>query len=153
MRRSEREITDKNTLEAILNEAQTCRLALTDGRTPYIVPMSYAYENDCLYFHSAQEGKKIDMLRGNNRVCFEVDTAGEIIKGKNACGWSIMFNSVIGFGTAEFVNDEDGKRKALDLIMKKYSGEDKEFEYSKKALAEVLVIKVSVESMAGKKTK
>jgi uncharacterized protein len=77
--------------------------------------------NNHLYFHSAKEGKKIDIIRKNNQVCFEMDVEGEIVKGQKACFWGMKYVSVIGFGQAFFIEDNIGKRKALDILMKKYA--------------------------------
>ncbi|OQX60886.1 MAG: hypothetical protein B5M51_09570 [Anaerolinea sp. 4484_236] len=58
MRRSDREITDQAAIEAIIHEAEFCRLALVDGGQPYIIPLSFGYRDKVLYFHSAVEGEK-----------------------------------------------------------------------------------------------
>ena len=73
MRRNEREITDPKIIEEIIHQATICRIALYDADYPYIVPLNYGYESGALYFHSAKEGKKIDLIRKNSRVCFEIE--------------------------------------------------------------------------------
>jgi nitroimidazol reductase NimA-like FMN-containing flavoprotein (pyridoxamine 5'-phosphate oxidase superfamily) len=66
--------------------ATVCHLGLADGGEPYVVPVNFGYANDCLYFHSAQSGHKIDLLKRNPRVCFEIDTDLQILKTeKNNC--------------------------------------------------------------------
>ena len=59
MRRKDREITDRAEIEAILNEAMVCRIGLADDGEPYVVPVSFGYEDGSVYIHSAPEGKKI----------------------------------------------------------------------------------------------
>ncbi len=150
MRRKEKEITDINEIESIIRKSQVCRLALADGGLPYVVPLCFGYKNKILYFHSAKEGRKIEILRRNRQVCFEFDIDARVRSGKTACNWTMAYKSVIGYGTASFIEDTEEKQKALDIIMRQYSEDD--FEYSAKALVEMLVIKVDISRMTGKKT-
>ena len=150
MRRKEKEITDIKEIEFIIQQSQVCRLALADEGLPYIVPLCFGYKNKMLYFHSAKEGQKIDILRRNHQVCFEFDIDARIRSGQTACVWGMGYKSVIGYGTASLVEDSEEKQKALDIIMRQYS--EGEFEYSAKNLAEMLVIKVDISAMTGKKS-
>ena len=150
MRRKDKEITDKSEIESVIRKSLVCRLGLTDNGTPYIVPLCFGYKDNRLYFHSAKEGRKIEMLKRNNGVCFEFDDNLEVQAGKAACDWGMNFRSVIGYGRASFVENPEEKRMALDVIMAQYA--DGAFEYSEKDLGRVLVIKVEIESMTGKKS-
>lgn len=150
MRRKEKEITDKSEIESIIRKSLVCRLGLADNGTPYIVPLCFGYKDNSLYFHSAKEGRKIEILKRNNGICFEFDDNLEVQAGKAACDWGMKYRSVIGYGQAFFVEDPEEKRKALDIIMAQYA--DGTFEYSEKALGKALVIKVEIESMSGKKS-
>lgn len=149
MRRKDREIKDRAVMEALLREAQVCSLAMCQDNMPYVVPMNFGYKDGCLYMHSARQGKKVDILKSNSNVCIEVDFCREITKGDKACDWGALFDSVIGFGKACFVEDANEKIKGLNAIMEKYSGQDS-FEYSGQHLAGVAVIKVEISSMTGK---
>jgi nitroimidazol reductase NimA-like FMN-containing flavoprotein (pyridoxamine 5'-phosphate oxidase superfamily) len=151
MRRSDKEIKDKNRIKWILDKASVCRIALCDYDKPYIVPMNFGFKDNCLYLHSALEGQKIDILNKNNRVCFEVDIKNEIVTSENACNWGMKYYSVIGFGKANFIEDIDEKRKILNIIMQKYS-DAKSFKYSKTALNKTAVIKVKITEITGKKS-
>jgi len=148
MRRKEQEITDRATIESIIARSTVCRLALSEDDRPYIVPLCFGYEDNALYFHTAREGKKIDILKKNNRVCFEVDCDHELVTNETACKWSMKYRSVVGFGKASLVNDLEAKRKALDSIMRHYGGRPSD--YSATAMDKMLVIKVEIESMTGK---
>lgn len=150
MRRKEKEIANKNEIEAIIYKSQVCRLGLADEGSPYIVPLCFGYQNNTLYFHSAREGRKIELLRRNNQVCFEFDIDTQIKTGETACAWGMNYLSVIGYGTASFVDDPADKRKALDIIMSQYA--DGAFTYSDKTLKKTRVIKVEISSMTGKKS-
>jgi hypothetical protein len=150
LRRKDKEVTEKSEIESIIRKSLVCRLGLADNGTPYIVPLCFGYKDNCLYFHSAREGRKIDILKRNNEVCFEFDDNLQVKSGKAACDWGMKYRSVIGYGRASFIEDPEAKRKALDIIMAQYA--DGAFEYSEKALGEALVIKVEIQSMTGKKS-
>ena len=149
MRRREKEIVEKAEIEAVIAAAEVCRLAMADNGQPYIVPLCFGYRENVLYFHSAMEGKKLDILKKNNRVCFEFDIDIEIKEGKNGCDYGMKFQSVIGFGQAYFIDDDESKRSALDVIMRQYTTD--EFEFPEKAVDKTVVIKVEIESMTGKR--
>lgn len=151
MRRKDKEIFDIKEIEEIINRAQICRLALTENDIPYIVPMNYGYKDKCLYFHSANEGKKIDMIRKNPKVCFEMDIDEELVNKENPCKWGMKFLSVIGFGTAEIINDFESKKKALKIIINHYSKES-HYEFDSQAINRVTIIKLSIEEITGKKS-
>ena len=96
MRRKDREITDRNEIELIIEKSTVCRLAMADDSGPYIVPLCFGFRNNTLYFHSAAEGKKLGFLRKNPRVCFELDCDTEVRTGGKACDFSMRYRSVIG---------------------------------------------------------
>ena len=150
MRRKEKEITDKTSMELIILKSSVCRLALSDEDRPYIVPLCFGYENDTLYFHSAREGRKLDILRKNNKVCFEFDVDHEIVEADDACGWGMKYQSVIGFGKGSIIDDIESKRKALNVIMQNYSRNS--YEYPDKTIKKIVIIKVEIEHMTGKKS-
>jgi nitroimidazol reductase NimA-like FMN-containing flavoprotein (pyridoxamine 5'-phosphate oxidase superfamily) len=95
MRRSEREIKDRALIDAIIRQCQVCRLGLSDGEEPYIVPLCFGYDGETLYFHSAPEGKKLDILRNNSRVCFEFDIPEGMREAEQGCRWGIDRKSVV----------------------------------------------------------
>ena len=133
MRRKEKEITDISEMESIIHKSQICRLGLADDGVPYIVPLCFGYRDNTLYFHSAKEGRKIEILKRNPQVCFELDSDTQIHDGDTACGWGMNYRSVIGYGDASLLDDPADKRKALDIIMRQYT-EEGEFTYSDMSL-------------------
>ncbi len=151
MRRADREITGKATIEGIIRRSRVCRLALADENRPYIVPLCFGYKDNSLYFHSAVQGKKIDIIKKNNRVCFEFDIDSEVIKADKACEWGMQYKSVVGFGQASFLEDSESKRQALDIIMQQYSGESSAYLEAK--LKHTVIIKVDIEHMTGKQAR
>ena len=116
---------------------------------PYIVPVFYGYGDRTLYVHSAKEGRKLDILRENNRICFEIDADVDIIAGEKACKFSAKYRSVVGTGRACILRENEEKSRALQTIMKHYS--DGEFTFTEKELDSVLVWKVEIEHLSGKK--
>ena len=148
MRRADKEITSKAAIEGIISRSLVCRLALADENRPYIVPLCFGYKDNSLYFHSAVQGKKIDIIKKNNRVCFEFDIDSEVIKADKACEWGLQYKSVVGFGQASFLEDSESKRRALDIIMKQYSGESSAYPEAK--LKHTVIIKVDIQHMTGK---
>jgi len=151
MRRVDKEISDTSMIQSILADAFVCRLAMAENNVPYIVPMNFGYEGNTLYFHCAMEGRKLDIITRNPVVCFEMDTGVEIVSDNNACSWGTRYYSVIGIGRAQIVDEGEEKWKALDVIMRKYSGRDG-WDYGREALAKIRVIKVSIEHMTAKRS-
>jgi nitroimidazol reductase NimA-like FMN-containing flavoprotein (pyridoxamine 5'-phosphate oxidase superfamily) len=151
MRKKEKEIKGKHAIESIIKRASICRIGLCGNDVPYVVPLNFGYRDNCLYFHSGKEGEKIDMMRKNNTVCFEVDVDTELMQAEDPCKWSMKYSSVIGFGRAFLLEDPEEKRQALNIIMEHYSGRSSR-EYPEKALGSVAIIKVEIESMTGKKS-
>ena len=151
MRRKEKEITLRSEMDAVINKARVCRLAMMDGDRTYIVPLSFGYDGKALYFHSAREGKKLDLLRKNGRVCFELDTDVSVIAGDVPCKWGMGYRSIIGWGEVEFILEPDARRGALDIIMAHYSGESS-FAYTDAEINRVSVFKVTVLEMTGKRS-
>jgi nitroimidazol reductase NimA-like FMN-containing flavoprotein (pyridoxamine 5'-phosphate oxidase superfamily) len=155
MRRADREITDTGDKLEIIGRCKVCRLGLADGNEPYIVPLNFGYEFTegvlSLYFHSAREGRKIDILRKNRRACFEIDGKHELIRGGTACEYGFAYESVIGAGFVEFIEDREGKIRALNLLMRRQTGEDRDFTYQDARLDQVAVYRLRVESFTGKR--
>ncbi len=150
MRRTEKEIKNRSQIEDILKQARVCRLAMADDDFPYIVPLNFGYRDDVIYIHSAQQGRKIDLLKKNPNVCFEVDELSRLKKAKQACDWGVEYKSVIGTGRACFVDNKADKIRALDIIMAQYS--DRSFEYTDEALAKTCIIKIMIKEMTGKQS-
>ncbi|WP_321422706.1 pyridoxamine 5'-phosphate oxidase family protein [uncultured Methanobacterium sp.] len=152
MRRSDKEIKDSQTIKKVFEEAEICRIALVDGDEPYLVPMNFGYKNNTLYLHSATEGHKIDILKENNSICFQMDIKTEIIASDNPCNWSVKYLSVIGNGKAQLIDNATEKINALNIIMGKYAPDIASFEYLDEAVRKVSVIKVKIDGITGKKS-
>ena len=150
MRRADKEVTDRAWMESIIRQSQVCRLAMCDRDQPYVIPMGFGYRDGVLYFHGAQEGRKIDCLRQNPKVCVEFDVDCEVVPAETASAFTMKYRSVIAFGVASFVEDLNAKREALDAMMAKYS--DRSWTHPDEALRRVCIWKVDVEHMTGKQS-
>jgi nitroimidazol reductase NimA-like FMN-containing flavoprotein (pyridoxamine 5'-phosphate oxidase superfamily) len=151
MRRAEKEIKDAESLERILQSSKVMHLSMIDGDEPYVVPLYFGYASGSLFFHSAREGRKIDVLKRNPKVCFNVVADEHIYPAPTACGYSARYESVTGVGTAVFLADRGDKRAALDAFMSAYSKDPLPFEDAE--LDRVVVVRVDIERMTGKRSK
>lgn len=156
MRRAEREVTDISEIDKVLAEAQVCRLALFDGEYPYIIPMCFGYNLDGdklqIYLHSAAQGKKIDLIKKNNRAAFEIDRLNRIVGGEIACSFTAEYESITGVGTIDILNGIE-KLTGLNTIMNKYDAISKEHKYSENMLNNVVILKLTVDSFSCKANK
>ena len=155
MRRKERELEEISEVESIISESDVCRIAIANDNTPYIVTMNFGYtggEQPCLYFHCANEGRKLDMIRSNNYVCFEMDTDHAIYKGEKGCNWGMNFSSVVGYGRIFIVDDACEKKSGLDHIMNHYGGSGV-YSYDEKVLARTTVLRLDISEISGKRKK
>ncbi len=118
VRRSDREITDRERLRSILKNGRYAVLALCDGGRPYAVTLSYGFDagSDSLYFHCAREGRKIECLAQNPCVCLTViEDKGYV---KNACEHE--YRSVVVEGVMEFVEDEKERLHGIRVLLDHY---------------------------------
>ena len=150
--RREREVTDPQAIQAILDTAQIVHIAMIDGDEPYLVPMNYGYVMEdgklTLYVHGATEGRKLDVLRANPKVFIEIDCDITPIEGKVACQYGTSYSSIMGTGKAVIVDDVEEKMNALSILMKTQTGKD--FEFNEKLVSIVSVIRIEVAEYTAK---
>ena len=151
MRRSEKEVTDRAEIDAVIRSCRVCRLGLSDDGQPYVVPLSFGYDGEALYFHSATEGRKLDILRKSNRVCVESDILEGLEEADEACAWGIRYRSVIGTGSATILEDTEEKKKAFTVLMSQYS--DRDYSFPDKTVARTTVVKIVFHSLTGKQSR
>jgi len=151
MRRSEKAVTDKADRELILTRGRICQLAIQAEPVPYLVSLNYGHHDGALYFHSAPEGRKIELLRRNPRVAFTIVVDGGVIGASQGCSWTNRFQSVVGYGTIMFLEHPADKRFGLDRIMAHYS--EDHYAYPDTVVARTLVYKLEIEEMTGKQSR
>lgn len=153
LRRKEKEIKDTAEIEKVLNEATVGRLGTSRDDTPYVVPVSYAYHDGKIIIHGAKQGKKMDDIRANPRVCFEAD-ASEIIPSDDPCNYTYRYRSVIANGTARILEDSDDKLEGLRLLTEKYApgkGSALNEEHIKKNW-NLNIVEITIHEMTGKQS-
>lgn len=154
MRRSDREITDRQEMIEVMRRCDVCRLAFNDEGYPYILPLNFGMEvmeeRIVLYFHGAMEGRKYELIERDNRASFEMDCAHRLVMDEEKGHCTMEYESVIGRGRIEIVPEEE-KEEALCRLMRQYRPENAEF--NKAAIPRTRVFKLTVEEMTGKKRK
>ena len=152
MTRRERQVTDIDEIIKILDKSKVLHLGLVDGDEPYVVPMNYGYIMEdgklTIYLHGANRGRKLDLIRANPKVFFEMDCDIVPFEGGVACKYGITYSSIMGKGKAEIVEDPEEKMKALSVLMKTQTNKD--FEFNEKLVSVVAVIKIDVTEFTAK---
>ncbi|MBN2628811.1 MAG: pyridoxamine 5'-phosphate oxidase family protein [Spirochaetales bacterium] len=151
MKRVDRQVKKREEIEDIINRCTICRIGLVDGEEPYVVPMNFGYADNCVYFHGALVGRKINLIKKAPRVCLEFDLAHEVVSDEEtACRWSQKYESVIAWGNGELLNDPAEKRQGFNIIMGHYS-ERKEWDYPDIIIERTHVIKVPLDRITAKR--
>ena len=152
MTKRELQITDENQIRAILDTAKVLRLGLAVNNEPYVVPMNYGYTMEegklVLYLHSAMRGKKLDMIRKNPKVFFELACDMIPFESELPCQSGLSYSSVMGKGIARIVDDVEEKKQAMTILMKTQTGKD--FTFEDRLVSIVAVIRIDVEAYTAK---
>jgi uncharacterized protein len=146
-------ITRVEKMEDIINRCEVCYVGMSDENgQPYVLPFNFGYRDGTIYLHSAREGRKMDIIRKNNRVsiAFSTDHALRFTHEEVACSYGMKFRSVIVSGRIEFIDDHDAKVDVMNIVMEKYTG--KKFTYNAPAIKEVATYKVIIDEMTGRES-
>ncbi len=153
MRRKDREITDPVKMLEIMEQCDCCRLGLKDGDGVYIVPLNFGFRKEqeklILYFHSSGSGKKMELLKTNSEIGFEMDAGHELSEHESACGYSYHYRSIIGTGKVSFVEASEEKMSALCCILSHYS-EKTEWDFKDEMIRSTAVLRMEVTSWSCK---
>ena len=154
MRRKNREIIDIDEKISIIKKCKVCRIGLSENNMPYIIPLNYGYsfENNVLtlFFHSALEGKKLDIIKNNNNGCFEIDCDTKLVEAEKACNYGYTFRSIIGFGKIIILENLDEKVDGLNKIMQHQTEKETMYNFTDDELKNVCIYKMIVETFTGK---
>lgn len=156
MRRSDREVTDIDEIVSIIEKCDACNLGLSQNNMPYIVPLNFGYLMEdgklTLYFHSAKEGKKLDIIAENPNACFSMDCGHALGVRPDGCSYTMYYECVMGTGTIESLTDAEDKHKALQILMRQYAPQ-REFSFTDAQLGAVTVLRLSVSEFTAKRNK
>ncbi|MEX0657295.1 MAG: pyridoxamine 5'-phosphate oxidase family protein [Nitrosopumilaceae archaeon] len=152
------EIKSKEKIIEFLNQEHTGRIcSIDENGYPQIIPMNFVFLNDSVYMHSHTRGQKLDNIRRNDKVGFEVDRSLEFLPSyfthpTDASQADTLYISVVIKGRGVIVEDRNEKTVALNGLMKKYQPEGgyDPIKEDMEVLDEVTIIKVIPESMKGK---
>ena len=152
MTKRERQITDPQQIQRILDTGKVLHLGLAVDNEPYVVPMNYGYTFEdgklVVYLHSAVRGKKLDMIRANPRVFFEIDCDLVPFDGVLPCQYGLAYSSIMARGTARIVEDVEEKKRAMTVLMKTQTGKD--FTFEDRLVSMVAVTRIDVEEYTAK---
>lgn len=151
MRRKDKEITNEDDIYGIVKDNYVCRLALCENNKPYVFSINYGFEDDVFYFHCANKGRKIGIIRNNNNGCVEISDNINIIQGEKSCNFSVTYRSVIAEGIVLIIEDYKEKEFGLRKIMKQYTGE-KSWNWNENALNALTVLRLKITSLSGKRS-
>jgi hypothetical protein len=152
-RRRDKEITEETLLKRILKSTKYVTIAMSMNNQPYLVSLSHGYDEDrnCIYFHCASEGKKLDFLRSNNTVWGQALLDYGYVQGE--CDHS--FASVHFKGKVTFITNLDEKFQAIKIMRSQLDQNldalaDK---LNNKKLENITVGRIDIDFMTGKKSK
>ena len=151
-------IKSKKKIIQFLNDENTGRISSIDeDGYPQIIPMNFVFVDDSIYMHSHTKGEKLDNIRRNSKVGFEVDRNLEFLPSyffdpNDASLADTLYISVVIKGEANMINDVEEKVLALNALMKKYQPEGNYEPMNKdmEVLDAVTVIKIIPNEMNGK---
>ena len=153
MTRREQQITDINEIKEILEKSKVVHIGMIDGDEPYVVPMNYGHIFEdgklTLYLHGAVRGRKIDVLKTNPKVFFEMCCDVTPFEGDVACRYGTTYASIMGRGLASVIEDVEEKKQALTLLMKAQTGKD--FTFEDKLTTVVSIIRIDTLEFTAKK--
>jgi nitroimidazol reductase NimA-like FMN-containing flavoprotein (pyridoxamine 5'-phosphate oxidase superfamily) len=148
IRLKENALDDKETIEIIKKGSFGVLSTIGEDGFPYGVPLNYTYFDNCICFHCAQKGHKIENIDVNNKVSFCVVTKSDVLANE----FDTDYESAIAFGKATVVADDSEKKDILLSVLNKYSSEYIKAgnNYMKKYWDETKVVKIKIEHSSGK---
>jgi len=148
IRLKERAVNDEKTIEILQTGSHGILSTIGEDGYPYGIPLNYTYFDNCICFHCAQQGHKLENIQFNDRVSFCVVTRSDVLSSK----FDTDYKSAIIFGRASEVTDNSEKNNILVSLIHKYSQGylDAGKNYIKKYWDETRVIKIAIEHRSGK---
>ncbi len=156
MRRKDREVIDLNQIFEIVNNCSVAHVGMIENGKPYVVALNFGYERFgdslILYFHSSYEGHKMDILKANPNIYFQMDCINELVPGtaENPCAYGWRYDSVMGSGKVEFIESPEEKTRALNCIIRHCGKIENTFQFSDAMLKKTCVYKICSTDFTGK---
>jgi uncharacterized protein len=153
VRKPEKRITDLAVIFGTLDSSPVGRLGtISSDGWPTIKPVNFARDGWIIYFHSAVQGEKLDDIRRDSRVCFEVDLPIAYVKGEpdSPCRAEYLYRSVIIRGRATKIEERGEKIRALDALMRKYQPETVFTGYRDDKLEITGIVRIDIDDLSGK---
>lgn len=150
MRRKDKEIIDNNEIAEILSAAKVGRLGTSFNDKPYITPVNFVHSNGKIFVHSANTGHKLDNIRANPNVCFEVEDVERPVIKEPICASTVIYRSVIIFGKIRVLADKSAKIEALKKLIEKYTNKPFLESFTDGALDRVTALEITVENVTAK---
>ena len=141
------DIRDVKEIEEIIRKSISCRFGFIDGDEPFVTPAPFGYENNTFYFHGALDDRKIEIVRKNSKVCFEMTIDVDLLRGANgfACSWMMGYRRILGTGRAFILGSDKDKIHGLDLIVAHYA--EGKFIYPQEKIDTCEVVKVEIKTI------
>ncbi len=141
---------DKPGMEEFLRRAEVGHLATLGPKGPYLVPLHFLYRGGSIYFHCGLAGRKLDNIKKDPRVCFQVTEMTAIVPHKRPCSYNTRYTSVLVEGTARVVTDPTEKLALLTELAAKYK-KTPSLELDPQAAARTLVVEITPQCFSGKR--
>ncbi|MFY9090111.1 pyridoxamine 5'-phosphate oxidase family protein [Arcobacter aquimarinus] len=151
--RTKTHLLTKEQIDDLFKRAEVGRLGtFSSNGFPYVLPMHFVYVDNKIYMHGLPKGKKIDNIKFNSNVCFEVDEMLSLLyEGvENPCDVNTEFNSIIVEDKASLVSDLDEKKMALSSIVAKFTSHLVDKELPSKMINGIAVIKIDILECVGR---
>ena len=156
MRRADKEIRDMDLLKEILRSARYMTLAMSKNDQPYLVSLCYGYddEKNCIYFHCAKEGKKMDYLKANNLVWGQVLLDYGYSRSEDPCKGDYLYASVHFSGRVTFPEDSKEKQHAMEHIIRQLDNDPDPLikRLNPERLNRTLIGRIDIDYMSGKRS-
>lgn len=146
-----KDITRESELFEVINSCKVCHIGFVDEDKPYVLAFNFGFDKKSIYIHCAKKGRKLNILEKNKNVCVEFDAYHEIFARNEevACSWRMKYKSVLVFGKAEIIPDNNHKIEGLKIMMAHYS--DLNFNFSPPSVNNINVIKIDIDKISGRK--
>ena len=151
IRRKNKSLTKEECINILKSAPSGVLATLGDDNYPYAVPLNFVYKDNKIYFHCANKGHKLDAIKNNSKVSFCVVDSEEVIPDK----FTTDYRSVILFGKARIIEDNEEKAKTILYLCEKYSPNQKDNwqETIKNSIDRFLMVEIAIEHISGKQSK